>query len=45
MPTGLSNKKNKEFTYTVDDSNLDCGLNGAVCFDQMDDGGKSKFRR
>ena len=21
--------KNKEFTYTVDDSNLDCGLNGA----------------
>jgi len=36
--------KNKEFTYTVDDSNLDCGLNGALYFVQMDqDGGKSKF--
>merc|ERR1712187_647815 len=36
--------KNKEFTYTVDDSNLDCGLNGALYFVQMDaDGGKSKY--
>ena len=35
--------KNKEFTYTVDDSNLDCGLNGALHFVQMyADGGKSK---
>merc|ERR1712232_92913 len=33
-----------EFTYTVDDSNLDCGLNGALYFVQMDaDGGKSKY--
>merc|ERR1711918_290557 len=32
--------KNKEFTYTVDDSQLDCGLNGALYFVQMDaDGG------
>merc|ERR1719453_1080363 len=36
--------KNKEFTYTVDDSNLDCGLNGALYFVQMDaDGGKEKY--
>merc|ERR1712084_109656 len=36
--------KNKEFTYTVDDSKLDCGLNGALYFVQMDaDGGKSKY--
>merc|ERR1711865_385133 len=36
--------KNKEFTYTVDDSTLDCGLNGALYFVQMDaDGGKSKY--
>merc|ERR1711970_938149 len=36
--------KNKEFTYTVDDSQLDCGLNGALYFVQMDaDGGKSKY--
>jgi len=36
--------KNKEFTYTVDDSNLDCGLNGALYFVQMDaDGGKAKY--
>merc|ERR1712070_46522 len=36
--------KNKEFTYTVDDSQLDCGLNGALFFVQMDaDGGKSKY--
>jgi cellulose 1,4-beta-cellobiosidase len=36
--------KNKEFTYTVDDSKLDCGLNGALYFVQMDaDGGKAKY--
>merc|ERR1712070_426448 len=36
--------KNKEFTYTVDDSQLDCGLNGSLYFAQMDaDGGKSKY--
>jgi len=36
--------KNKEFTYTVDDSNLDCGLNGALYFVSMDaDGGASKY--
>merc|ERR1711871_150447 len=36
--------KNKEFTYTVDDSQLDCGLNGALYFVQMDaDGGASKY--
>jgi cellulose 1,4-beta-cellobiosidase len=36
--------KNKEFTYTVDDSQLDCRLNGALYFVQMDaDGGKSKY--
>jgi cellulose 1,4-beta-cellobiosidase len=36
--------KNKEFTYTIADSNLDCGLNGALYFVQMDaDGSKSKY--
>jgi cellulose 1,4-beta-cellobiosidase len=36
--------KNKEFTYTVDDSQLGCGLNGAAYFVQMDvDGGKAKY--
>merc|ERR1711879_47528 len=36
--------KNKEFTFTVDDSQLDCGLNGALYFVQMDqDGGSSKY--
>merc|ERR1711963_1374822 len=36
--------KNKEFTYTVDDSKLGCGLDGALYFVQMDaDGGKSKY--
>jgi len=36
--------KNREFTYTVDDSNLDCGLNGALYFVQMDaDGGASRY--
>jgi len=40
----LFHLKNKEFTYTVDDSNLDCGLNGALYFVQMDaDGGMSKY--
>lgn len=36
--------KNKEFTFTVDVSQLPCGLNGALYFVQMDqDGGKSKY--
>nr|BAF57344.1 putative glycosyl hydrolase family7 [uncultured symbiotic protist of Hodotermopsis sjoestedti] len=36
--------KNKEFTFTVDDSNLECGLNGALYFVAMDeDGGASRF--
>merc|ERR1712048_1505941 len=36
--------KNKEFTFTVDDSQLGCGLNGALYFVQMQkDGGKSEF--
>jgi len=36
--------KNKEFSFTVDASNLDCGINGALYFVQMDkDGGKSKY--
>jgi cellulose 1,4-beta-cellobiosidase len=35
--------KNREFTYTVDDSKLVCGLNGALYFVQMDaDGGAAK---
>merc|ERR1719331_3571407 len=35
--------KNREFTYTVDDSQLDCGLNGALYFVAMDqDGGANK---
>ena len=34
--------KNREFTYTVDDSELDCGFNGALYFVAMDeDGGAS----
>jgi cellulose 1,4-beta-cellobiosidase len=35
--------KNHEFTFTVDNSNLPCGLNGALYFVEMEeDGGKSK---
>ena len=35
---------NEEFAYTVDDSQLDCGLNGALYFVHMDvDGGQSKY--
>lgn len=34
----------KEFTFDVDDSQLPCGLNGALYFSSMDaDGGKSRF--
>jgi cellulose 1,4-beta-cellobiosidase len=40
----MFNLLNKEFTFTVDASNLPCGLNGAVYFVSMDaDGGKSKY--
>ncbi|CAG0919841.1 unnamed protein product [Notodromas monacha] len=36
--------KNREFSLTVDVSNLPCGLNGAVYFVEMDeDGGLSKY--
>jgi cellulose 1,4-beta-cellobiosidase len=32
--------KNKEFTFTVDVSNMPCGLNGALYFVEMpEDGG------
>lgn len=35
---------NQEFTFTVDVSNMPCGLNGALYFVEMDqDGGKSKY--
>ncbi|KAF5325111.1 hypothetical protein D9619_009566 [Psilocybe cf. subviscida] len=35
---------NQEFTFDVDVSNMPCGLNGAVYFNEMDaDGGLSKF--
>ena len=38
------NLKNQEFTFTVDMSQLPCGLNGAVYFSQMDaDGGVARF--
>lgn len=38
--------KNREFTFTVDDSELGCGLNGALYFVQMDaDGGKSEYKK
>jgi len=40
----LFHLKNKEFSFDVDDSNLPCGLNGALYFSQMDaDGGMSKY--
>ena len=36
--------KNKEFTFTVDDSKMPCGLNGALYFSQMmHDGGMSEY--
>ena len=36
-------KKHREFTFTVDDGDIHCGLNGATYFVQMNnDGGKSK---
>eukprot|EP00095_Tigriopus_kingsejongensis_P010592 maker-scaffold818_size92908-snap-gene-0.18 protein:Tk10592 transcript:maker-scaffold818_size92908-snap-gene-0.18-mRNA-1 annotation:"cellobiohydrolase chbi" len=35
---------NQEFTFDVDSSDLDCGLNGALYFVEMDqDGGMSRF--
>ena len=38
------NLKNQEFTFTVDMSQLPCGLNGALYFSQMDaDGGQARF--
>ena len=38
--------KNREFTFTVDDAEIDCGLNGALYFVQMDkDCGKSKYSK
>merc|ERR1712232_1092594 len=40
----LFNMKNKEISFDVDDSQLPCGLNGALYFSQMDaDGGMSKY--
>jgi len=40
----LFHLKNREFTFTVDTSNLPCGLNGALYFVDMEaDGGKSSF--
>jgi cellulose 1,4-beta-cellobiosidase len=35
---------NQEFTFDVDMSNLDCGLNGALYFSEMPaDGGMAAF--
>jgi len=40
----MFNLKNREFTFTVDVSELPCGLNGALYFVEMDkDGGMSRF--
>ncbi|KAI0316201.1 cellobiohydrolaseI [Amylostereum chailletii] len=40
----IFNLKNQEFTFTVDMSQLPCGLNGALYFVQMDaDGGVARF--
>ena len=37
--------KNKEFAYTVDDSNLECGLNGVLYFAAVNaDGGNTAMR-
>ena len=36
--------KNKEFTFTVDVSNMPCGINGALYFVEMqEDGGKNEY--
>ena len=36
--------KNKEFTFTVDVSQMPCGLNGALYFVEMpEDGGMGKY--
>jgi len=36
--------KNKEFTFTVDVSNMPCGINGALYFvDMLEDGGSGEF--
>nr|BAF57427.1 putative glycosyl hydrolase family7 [uncultured symbiotic protist of Mastotermes darwiniensis] len=41
----IFNLAGKEFTFTVDVSNLPCGLNGALYFVEMDqDGGKGKHK-
>jgi cellulose 1,4-beta-cellobiosidase len=38
------NLKNREFTFTVDDKDIDCGLNGALYFVGMDaDGGADRW--
>lgn len=40
----LFNLKNRELTITIDTSTMECGMNGALYFSQMDaDGGKSRF--
>lgn len=40
----MFNLLNKEFTFTADSSALDCGLNGALYFVEMDpDGGLSEY--
>merc|ERR1719361_100297 len=39
----MFNLKNREFTFTVDDKEIDCGLNGALYFVGMDaDGGAAR---
>ena len=40
----MFNLLNKEFTFTVNDGELDCGLNGALYFVEMQkDGGLSEY--
>lgn len=40
----MFNLLNREFTFDVDVSTLDCGLNGALYFVSMDsDGGAGKY--